>query len=410
MIKNIRISKLFFSGTILICFITFGTSVLAQTTVTFNFLSDVELSKAGEKSHFYYNEIDQNNQDWRIGISQSNLLLGVVFNTNWSLNSRFLLERDLGRTLDKFTIPQLNVKWISDKRKYGITIGLFNNPFGAFNQTQLSTKRKFIGLPLAYSFYQNISPSIGYLADMGDVTKVSVDGDVQWGSSMLYYGGYASGAMWSWNIKPNRASLKLAIVTGAGLNQNPSFSVDNIGLSSRLKLQPTYYWEHAFSIHIGTFMQSSEFSNPFSNLPGFTQTVIGTDFKLGKGYFEFSGELIGSQYKVLGFNSADMTFISETIDDPFTLRSISGYVDVKYEFPFLVGGYISLRTDHLRFGKVSDTDENWDNNVMRHSIGFGYDINKYLLLRMSYSMQDIENKVIWDNKQNTFRLMLTVHY
>ena len=87
----------FFSFVILLVCTSFGSALNAQTTVTFNLLSDVELSKAGEKSHYYYNEIDQENTDWRLGISQLNFLGGVVFNSNWSINSRFLVERDLGR-------------------------------------------------------------------------------------------------------------------------------------------------------------------------------------------------------------------------------------------------------------------------------------------------------------------------
>lgn len=381
-----------------------------QTQVTFNFLSDIELSKAGEKSHYYYNEIDQDNTDWRIGFSQLNVLAGLKFNSNWSINSRFLLEREEGQKLKKFTVPQLNVNWISDKRKYGFTIGLFNNPFGSFNQKQLSTKRNFIGSPLAYSFYQNISPKIGFHPDMGDVVKIPIEGNIQWGSSMMYYGGYVSGAMWSWNIKPNKASLKVAVVSGAALNRNPSFSMKNFGLSSRLRLRPKYFWEQGFSFHIGTFGESSAFNVPTNTLSIFSQTVVGTDFKFGKGYIEISGEVIGSQYKVPIFNSDDMAFITETLEDPFTLNSLSGYIDLKYEFPFLVGGYMSIRTDHLRFGTFENLNREWDNNVIRHSFAIGYDISSSILVRMSYSVQDVENKDAWDNKQNTFRLMLTAHY
>ena len=248
--------RLVFS-TLVIMFFVFGQyHTNAQVIFKFNAIADVELSKAGDKSHYYYNEIDQEEIDYRLGISNINLLSKLKFNTNWSINTRLLFERDKGKKLKKFKIPELNIRWLSKNRKVTITLGSFANPFGSFNEKQLSIKRNFIGLPLAYSYYTNISTKIGFVKDLGDKTKIPLDGEIQWGSSLLYYGGYTVGTSVTWNIKPSKVVWKIALVNGAP-NQQLQFSDPiNWGIISRLKLQPTYFWEQGISFSHGTFLES----------------------------------------------------------------------------------------------------------------------------------------------------------
>jgi hypothetical protein len=382
----------------------------AQAVLTFNALADMEVSKAGEKSHYYYNEIDQNETDLRFGMSQLNLLVQLAPDSNWSFNGRLLLERDKGQKLNKFSTPQLNIQWLSNNRKMGVTLGLFSNPFGSFNDKQLSTQRNFIGLPLAYSYYANISSKIGYLPDMGDVTKVMIDDEVQWGGSTLYYGGYAAGVMLSWNIKPAKVNWKIALVNGASNKLERFSKPTNWGMISRLKLQPTYFWEQGISVSHGSFMQESEVSTQLEGLGMFTQTLIGTDFKLGTGFFEISGELIGAFYRVPQFDSEARSFETGASTDPLTVNSFSAYLDIKYEFPMIQGSYVAYRIDHLGFGKLEDgTSPHWDNHVLRHSIALGYHVNRNVLARMAISTQQVNNKP-WNKTQGTFRFVLTAHY
>ncbi len=145
--------------------------LFSQTTVQFNALGDLAFTMAGSSSHYYYNEIDQNHTDARIKPSQLNLITKIGFSDRWNFNARLLLERDKDIKFDKFSIPQLNLQWLSEKRKHGITAGIFANPFGTFNEKQLSIDRNFIALPLAYSYYVNISDKIGFMKGMGDITK-----------------------------------------------------------------------------------------------------------------------------------------------------------------------------------------------------------------------------------------------
>ena len=157
-------------------------------------------------------------------------------------------------------------------------------------------------------------------------------------------------------------------------------------------------------------MQKSEVSEQLESLTLYTQTLLGTDFKLGSGFFELSGEVIGAVYKVPLFNSETMLFESKTKNKPVKLRSLSGYLDLKYELKILSGSYLAYRIDHLRFGSIENNNsQNWDNSVLRHSIAFGYHINQYILARFSASTQQVENKP-WNKTQGVLRIVLTAHY
>lgn len=410
----VRLSIVFKRGKIILLIIyTLGGMTIpsfAQATFKFNALADVELSKAGKNSHYYYNEIDQDNIDTRFGVTQVNLIAQLKFNPQWSINTRLLLERDKGQKLEKFTVPQLNIQWLSKNRKFGLTLGTFTNPFGSFNQKQLSTERNLIGLPLAYAYYHNISDKIGFMEGMGDIDKVAIDGEVQWGTTNLYYGGYTTGVQFSWNIKPSKINWQFALVSGAVNLQDRITEPLHIGIISRLKIQPTYFWEQGFSISHGTFIQESDVSGQLDNLRAYTQTVIGMDYKLGSGFLEFSGEVIGAFYRVPQFNSETGMFSKPAKPDALDLSNFSAYLDLKYEPPIIQGSYIAYRIDLLRFSKL-DTDEspNWDNQVLRHSIAIGYHINQYLLARVGLSTQQVDNKS-WDKTQRTFRLVITAHY
>jgi hypothetical protein len=394
----------------LISFILLNAGILfSQTSVQFNVLGDLGFSIAGDKSHYYYNGIDEDHTAARIKLSQLNLIAKINFDEQWIFNSRLLLERDKDLSFDKFQIPQLNLQWLSKQRKIGLTAGIFTNPFGSFNEKQLSTERDFIGLPLAYAFYVNISDKIGFMEGMGDVNKTAIDGSVQWGSSIVYYGGYSAGTLFSWNIKPTKINWKIALVTGASNLQQRFTDPLNIGLVSRLKTQPTYFWEQGFSVSHGSFLRRSEVSNQLNDLGQFRQTIIGTDYKLGHGFFEFSGEIMWAHYSAPVFIFEDNAFESGTYQSTQKFNNVAAYLDVKYEPPFLQGSYFAYRIDGLAFGKINNSDEPWDNDVLRHSLAMGYHITQNFLIRVMASTQHVETKK-WGQGQRTFQVMLTGHY
>lgn len=390
-------------------FISFSFCVSAQSTFKFNALLDTELSMAGKESDYYYNEIHRDFLDTRFGVSQLNAIGELKIEKQWTFNVRLLLERDLGQELSKFSVPQLNVQWLSKKRDVGLTIGTFTNPFGYYNEKQLSTDRNFISLPLAYAYYFNISDKIGFLEGMGEMNQIWIDGNEEWewGTTNLYYGGYSTGAMFSWNIKPSKINWKLALVTGAPNLQKRFTDPLNFGIISKLKFRPAHYWEQGLSFSYGTFLQKSEVSDQLENLRDYNQTLIGTDFKLGIKYWEFTGEVIGAFYRVPQFNIENSTFDSNTLK----ISNLSANLDIKYEPPSIQGSYIAYRIDHIGFSKLDiDQSPNWDNNVVRHSAAIGYNINKYLLARVMVSTQNVSNWPSWVKNQRTFRMVLTAHF
>lgn len=388
----------------------YTSNLYGQLTVQWNVLADIELSKGGENSHFYYNEIDVANKNTRIGLSQLNLMGKVIINPQWSINGRILLERNRGRKLNRVIVPQLNLQWLSKKRKYGLTVGSFTNPFGLYNEKNLSTDRNFIGLPLAYGYYVNISDKIGFAQNLGELNDLNVDGEKQWGSTHLYYGGYSTGMQFSWNIKPAKVNWKIAVVTGAANLQQRFTTPLNLGVTSRLKLQATYFWEQGFSFSHGSFLNESEVSTEINQFKKYKQTLVGTDFKVGKGFLEISGEVIAAFYKTPLFLVENEQFQTSTIETPLALTSIAAYVDTKYELPFLQGSYVSYRIDRMGFGDLEGyTADAWDNAVWRHTLAAGYRLNQHLLARFAYTTQQVANKN-WDKTQRTLRLMLTVHY
>ncbi len=391
-----------------------STACFGQLQIAFNANLDMELSKGGDLSHYYYNEIHNSITDWHFDLSQANLMASFIFSEQWKINGRLLMKRRLGLEFEQLRIPQLNIQWFPKEKNYSLTLGRFINPFGSFNEKQLSTQRTFISIPLAYSYYHNVSQEVGLMLTGGRFYKIQHSGSVDWGTTNQYYGGYVTGLQFNWwSDAPKPTSLKVALTNGASNIQQILSSPLSLGLVSRLQIQPSYFWKQGFSLSFGSFMESAEINKSISELNQYYQLLIGTDYSLGSGFFSFSGELTAAFYKVPVFDPETMVFLGDA--DPISQRlsSFSTYFDVKYEPPFFSGSFLAYRIDALIFGRA-DIDgldnDNWDNSVLRHSIGLGYKVLPFLLLRTMISTQSVQNKPQWDTRQRAFRLMLTLHY
>lgn len=370
-----------------------------------NASASFELSRAGEESHYYYNEVHESYRGWRFGLAEANLMAHWRFAPGWRLQSRLLLERKLGQKPEQVRIPQLNLRWAPEEGPVHFTLGRFIHPFGAFNSRQLPTERDFITRPLPYSYYVNVSEKAGFFPGMGDVVKTRADGEVQWGSTMLHYGGYATGLKLGWELRPRKAWLEAALVNGAA-NIGKSFTRPlNWGVASRLSVQPHYWWKQGFSAACGTFMEKADINAGLERLRAFRQVLLGTDYQFGLGYFELSGELMMAIYRAPLYMPEEGSFTAEGL----TLRSFAGYAVVKYNPPFLGGAYLAYRLETLRFGQIPGESRRWDNDVLRHSLAVGYRANSYLLAQATVSLQHVEDKK-WSRHQQVFRLMVTAFY
>lgn len=393
-----------------LCHFFIGNALFAQVNLTYNGWLDTEFTKAGEHSHFYYNGIHKEKQDWRLKINQVNTLFKLKFSDKISLNSRFLLEQNLDRKLDNFLIANLNLTWKINK-KWTAKIGRFNIPYGQFSNQQHPKKRVFANIPTFYSYYVNISDKIGYVEAMGEGNKVKVDSMVQWGSTGIYYTGYTTGILLDWEQKKDKIKWSIGLTNGA-LNLNQSFQNPvNLGVVTKLSLQPTYFWKQGVSIAYGTFLSNNSEYDRLSKQTRFQQILIGTDYNFGFGFFEISGELNAAFYKTPQFLATEGVFLTDLENNPKmqSLNSFSSYTDLKYEMPFLSGFYLAYRIDLLYFNKITDANNNvlnWDNNVSFHSFGVGYNITDWLLFRSSYTVGNVKTKS-WN--LSVFRTTLTVH-
>ncbi len=394
--------------TLIAFFLSLGEAYLQPGRLEIGANIDLELSHAGSRSHFYYNGIHRDFTDWRFDIDQMNFLAAFQFAEEWKIGTRLLLNQKLGQDIYRLQLPLLNIQWLPSESDFSFTVGRFINPFGSFNDKPLSKDRTFIGVPLAYGYYTNISDQIGFVQGMGDSARIPVEGQVQWGTTNLYYEGYATGLKLDWAVQAGKTHFELALVNGASNLESNSTDPLHFGIISHLATRFTYFWEQGFSAAYGTFLQENDISRDLG-LYDYHQILLGTDFKFGFGFFEISGEGIAAFYRTPTYDVKAQDIDSEK---NLLLHNFSVYLDIKYSLPFLGGSYLAYRIDNLVFGQLDssrNTNDKWDQDVVRHGLAVGYKINPYLIIRGTASTQSVKNKP-WDQHQRVFRLMLTAYY
>lgn len=385
--------------------------VFGQFQAKFSGNVDLGLQYGEADSHFYINGVHKNHKNWAFRPVEINLITRLEFSEQWFVNGRLQLEQDEGNTFDQFRVSQLNLNWVPDDTPWQFTLGRFINPFGAFNQKQLSINRSFIDVPLAYGYYTNISPYIGYAPGLGEVQQLSVDNRLHWGLPNNYYNGYSNGIKAKWAVKPNKLSAEIALATAAPLEQkNLNFKPWNYAVISRVMWQPAFFWKQGVSISYGSFFRD----NALNAILGqqFNQLLIGTDFKAGIGFFEISGEFTWASHQVPWYDIPTGSYLDADPEAPpyFTLNNWSAYLDLRYEFSFLPGTYLACRLDTLQFGETDNgysAQSHWDNNVRRFTLALGVQPQSFLLVRMAYALQNISSQ---NADLNTFRTTLTAFF
>ena len=383
---------------------------IGQPKVFLNAWAEAELSHASEVSDFYFNEISRNHTGWSARMNNINALVTTKINSKFSVNLRAQIDRESGDVFNQVTLPLLNVKYKNSKKDFSLSLGRFITPFGAFSSMQHPKERTFINLPLSYSYYINVSSAIGFNNMIGQDSFL-INDNIDWGSTMIYYGAYSDGLLLDWNIKPDKVNLQFAITNHAPniFNRN-KIRLRNYGLSSRIKLQPKYFWEQGFSISHGSFFNKMYGDVEFDDL-GLAQTLVGTDFKLGFGFWELTGELMAGFYSVPEFSFPEM----QVSQDNVSLNSYAGYLNLKYEVPLLSGLYVAYGIDFISFSPFEipgmTDSKNWDENTHRHQFGLGYKITDFLLLRSNLAIQPFRDRSVPDYEDknlNTWRTSITV--
>jgi len=340
-------------------------------------------------SDIYYNEISPVRRDGSLFLREANLLGGLQLGNGFSAHTRVQLRRRFGRELRQVRVLQALLRWEREDRKVRVELGRFLSPFGGFSQRPLPQDRDLISAPLPYSYYLNISDRVGYSPDLQGLSVIMVDSIPDWGAPMAYPDGYATGLKAHWSPQPDTLEFTLALTQAAPISQRNRSMPLHPTLIGRVQAQPTYFWQQGLSVSYGGFLQQTSSNALLETLSSYRQFMLGTDVKLGTGYWELKGELMSAWHRVPVFLADSQEFVLRGNQAPW-LHALAGYVDVKAEFPFLVGAYAIYRV-----GWISPTDsrvslpggDSWNSSVQRHTIGLGYQITRFLLFKTAYSWQ-----------------------
>ncbi len=368
---------------------------------------DLELSGGGEDSRFIKNGIPRAFRDANLAVTQLNTFVFAPISDNFFFESRVQLDTWGSGKLNKPRISLASITWDNPDESYIIKAGRFVSPFGFYAKRQLSTDRNFTLLPLAYSYFTNISDIRGYWPEAGNNTNEEYEeGDV--GLPTIYFAGYVTGIGTTWEITPNKLILDAALTNGTPMTIRDRSSLPNVALTSRLFYRPSIYWEQGFSLSFGNFMQGAPINNSVrvnESLQKYYQLLLGADSKLAFTYFEIVGEVIYSNWSTTGFvsNQFDQSCGGELCD--YSLSNISGNIDIKYEPPSLTGSFLAFRAEHLTFLDGEHENGNtfeWDEDVSRLTGVFGYKLSPNLLLKASFSEQ-----ANFDLKEYAFKIQLS---
>ena len=295
------------------------------------------------------------------------------------------------------------------------SIGRYLSPFGLFPQRILAADNSFNHMPLGYSYFINISDVFGFWPGAGEGGVYGGGGDP--GLTTIYFGGYNTGALFSWVVVPEVFSIDLAVANAALASQRNYTNLSNFAGIVRIGFQQPIFWQQGISVSHGSFMQQQDtVYSYYDDFTEFTQTVVGTDIVLGYSYFELSGEFIYSMWSVPFFLGTDYIRDYYGKAQAFSLSNYAAYLDLRYEPPFISGTYIAVRYDILKFQESDDLknvngwDYNpWDNDVTRYQIAVGYKFAEPVLLKLSYMDQKTEN-VEKDPDDYVYRAILTVSF
>ncbi len=372
---------------------------------------DLELSKAGPLSHYFYNEIHEESTDWKIDVARLQGQFNVIFNRNFSINSHLLVQRKqalksgLLRNFQDYIVKvgQLHFTYRTDDRKFTFYAGRIQNTFGYWYKHQSYKDRSILNAPLMYSYFINVSSKFGFVQNLGEENELIVDGASEFGFSNLYNRGYRNGFA-AFFGKDNGLQFTISAYNGNAGSKKTSTNPYLWNLIAKVTYPINYSWRVGFSALHGTYLKVE-----IPNHSKYRQSIYSLNVVFDKGYFNVESELFLSTYRSPIFNVENQDF-TDGVDglENVDLLNVSYYSTIKYEPSWLSGAFFSYRFDTLFFGDdpTSSVNKTWDNNVIRHSFGIGYKLLQQLSIRCSFSTQSVANRD-WDGQQNTFRTVLS---
>ena len=376
---------------------------------------DLEVSKGGNDSRWITNEIAYQYRNLHMAVNQLNFFVFAHVSDAFYVDTRIQFDTWGTGKLNDPRVSLAVVTYEPEASSIRFSVGRYVSPFGLFPQRILAADNSFNHAPLGYAYFINISDVFGFWPGAGDGGVYGGEGDP--GLTTIYFGGYNTGALFSWVVVPEIFSIDLAIANAALASQVNYTNLENVAGIVRLGFQPAIFWQQGISISHGSFMQQQDtVYSYYDDMTSYTQTVIGTDLVLGYSYFELSGEFFYSLWDVPHFNGTDFVRDYYGNAKTFKLENYAAYLDLRYEPPFISGSYIAVRYDILRFLESDDLRDMgginynpWDNDVTRYQVAFGYKFAEPVLLKLSYMDQKTEN-LDPDPDDYVYRAILTVSF
>ena len=161
-------------------------------------------------------------------------------------------------------------------------------------------------------------------------------------------------------------------------------------------------------------MHKDNINTNFDRLERFRQTIFASDLLFAYRYFELSGEVVYSIWKVPGRDSAGFKTRQDGELAEFDLTNYGGYVDLKYEPPFLSGTYLALRYEKMVFEEYDHPNSTsiiqlnpWDSDLYSFSAALGLKLSRSVLFKTVYSDLKYDDSAL-DGKFWSLRGILTV--
>ncbi len=373
--------------------------------------ADFEVAMGGEDSRFVANEINNEFRRPHLSIRELNLFLFSDLGGDFFFKARLQWDIWGSGRLNPTRVTLAALTWEPAGSPVSLTAGRYVSPFGLYPRRQLSSAGSFINAPLAYGYFINISDTRGFWPAAGEEGRF---GSADVGLTMHYFGGYATGGLFSWVIIPEGMDLALAVSNAAPASQQDYTNLQNLGVTLRLGMQPFIFWQQGFSVSHGSFMRRAAVNTNYDRLEKYRQTLLGTDMVLAFAHFELSGELLYALWDVPASDNNGFRIAPDGNLEKYRLSNWSGYVDARLEMPFLPGSYIAGRYERMVFnrytppaGSTLAAQNPWDESLIRYSLALGYRIARPVLLKFAFSEQIYDDRAIRRDDW-TMRLLLNV--
>jgi len=270
-----------------------------------------------------------------------------------------------------------------------VQVGKFDLPFGNLAERRYPRRNPLFGLPLIYGYRTAMPDQVTAETDLVSNKGKGI------GMRVLDQGMYDLGAMVSGSV----GILDYAFSVSNGTISTASYGNTNnnsdVGKIIRLAVTPFAGLTLGGAYAWGAYMEEYDPATP-QDVNAYVQKAVEFDVAFSRGHFVFYGEGVYNTWPV-PLQTRDVT-----------LNVFGYYLEGKYTFlPRLYG---ALRVSGLRFDSIylDSADRPWDYPVTEWEGGFGYFLDKDVVLKLVRR----ETRIHGDStpKDNLTALQLVVAY